>query len=204
METNWRDQFLTLSWPQFCAHAFTLSQQIYASKRRLDLIVAIARGGLTLSQLLFDSLQLPIATFTIQSYKDLQQQSLPQITFGLGTTTLKDKHVLLVDDVCDTGKTFERALVYVTELGAQKGQIATAALHYKPHASYRPDFFVTETDKWVIYPYEVRETITQLTKLWKEEISLQEMQDRFTVLGFQEDQIRSFMTSGTDKTTVSK
>src|SRR3989344_4865770 len=203
METNWRDLFLPLSWPDFCAQAFMLSKQIHASSRPLDLIVTIARGGLTLSQLLSDSLGLPIASFTIQSYKDLQQEKMPQITFGLGAT-LENKKVLLVDDVCDTGKTFERALTYLIELGAEKEQITTAALHYKPHATYRPDFFVTETDKWVIYPYEVRETIAQLTKLWKEEITMQEMQDRFSTFGFPEDQIRSFMTNETGKMKVNK
>ncbi|HCS78477.1 TPA: hypothetical protein DIV55_01905 [Patescibacteria group bacterium] len=193
MSTNWRSKFLNVSWSDFCTQAFVLSKQIRVSSRPLDLIVAIARGGLTLSQLLSDSLSLPIATFTIQSYKDLRQQTLPQITFGVGTTTLEGKRVLLVDDVCDTGKTFERALVYVSELGAEKEQITTAALHYKPHAIYKPDFFVTKTDKWVIYPYEVWETIAQLSKLWKaDKISAEEINARFLAFGFLQEQLTQF------------
>lgn len=203
MDILWSERFLALSWSDFCTQAFVLSEQIRTGGRPLDLIVAIARGGLTLSQLLSDSLNLPIASFTIQSYKDLKQQSLPQITFGLGAR-LEGKQILLIDDVCDTGKTFERALVYLSELGAKKEQVTTAALHYKPHATYQPDFFVAKTNKWVIYPYEVRETIEQLTKLWKAEITRQEMLTRFSSFGFPEDQIQSFMTNEISKTKVNK
>lgn len=186
---DWQNKFLNVTWTDFVTLSFRLGQKIQTSTQSFDLIVTIARGGLTLSQLLSDQLSLPIASFTVQSYRDLQQVKQPQISFGVGGK-IEGKKILLVDDVCDTGKTFVRGIAYLEELGAKKSDIATASLHFKPHAEYKPDFYVTETDKWVIYPYEVRETIAQLTSLWKKEnISDKEMKKRFLSFGFVEEQI---------------
>jgi hypoxanthine phosphoribosyltransferase len=158
---DWKSQFLNVTWVQFRSQVWELSQQIAQQKLKLDLIVTIARGGLTLSQLLSDSLHLQIAAFTVESYKDLKQQSLPHITHGLNSS-LSGHTILLVDDICDSGKTFVRGIKYLEELGAKGDAITTAALYYKPHAEYKPDFYIGETSAWVIYPYEVRETIEQL------------------------------------------
>lgn len=163
---NWKEKFLPISWSYYTQAAFNLSKQLNDCK--VDIIVAIARGGLTLSQLLSDALDLPIASFTVKSYKDFKQESVPQITHGLGTT-LENKKVLLVDDVCDSGKTFIRGIDYLIEQGAEKKNITTASLHYKPHAIFKPDYFVAETSAWVIYPSETRETIEQLCTMWKKE-----------------------------------
>lgn len=175
---NWHDKFLKVTWSDFINLSFDLGQKIQRAANP-DLIVAIARGGLTLSQLLSDQLSLPIASFTVQSYRDLKQVKKPDISFGVGGE-IRGKKILLVDDVCDTGKTFVRGVAYLQELGAKKEDITTASLHHKPHAEYTPDFYVSKTDKWVIYPYEVRETITTLSSLWqKEGATNEEMKKRF-------------------------
>lgn len=192
MSDSWQSIYLPISWTQYSKLAFGLSEKIKAKQKKIDLIVAIARGGLTLSHILSDYLKLHVAAFTIQSYKDLQQESIPTITFGLGGT-LENKQVLLVDDVADTGKTFIRGIEYLEELGAQKEHISTASLHHKPHSKYKPDFFMGETDKWIIYPTEVRETIMSLTKLWqKKGIAKEIIFKRLRTLGFKEVSINQF------------
>lgn len=180
----WTDAFLNITWDEFRQLANTLSGKIAKTSKKYDLIVVIARGGLTLSQLLSDSLSLPIASFTVQSYQNLKQEKLPHITYGL-KGSLDKKRILLVDDVCDTGKTFIRGLSYLEELGADTKLVSTASLHYKPHATFKPDFYVNQTTKWIIHPYEVRETIAQLTPLWKKEnVSTEEIKQRFRSFEF--------------------
>jgi hypothetical protein len=138
-------------------------------------------------------LQIPIATFTAKSYRDLKQQSLPQITHGLGAT-LEGKKVLLVDDVSDTGKTFVKGVEYLIEIGAEKQNISTVSLHYKPQSVYKPDFFILETTKWVVYPYEVKETIVVLAPKWRTEgVTEEEIKKRFLYFNFPEEQIASFL-----------
>jgi len=56
--------------------------------------------------------------------------------------------VLIVDDVADTGKTLQEIRnafgIYFT----------TATLHYKTRSVVIPDFYVEETNKWIVYPWE--------------------------------------------------
>jgi hypothetical protein len=190
---SWEEGFLNITWEYYRELAFELAEKL--AGRDFDLIVAIARGGLTLSQLLSDCLSLPIASFTVKSYKDLTQTSEPVITHGLGAT-LEGKKVLLVDDVSDTGKTFLRGIKYLEELGAQKRNITTVSLHYKPHSVYKPDFFVSTTDKWVIYPYELHETMAVLGPKWqKEGISKSEIRSRFAQFKFPQGQVKKYLNT---------
>lgn len=193
MHQNWKDEYLPLTWTDFASACFKLSKQLKQSKKTFDLIVAIARGGLAVSQLLSDSLTLPIASFTVQSYEDLKKQKSPRITYGLGCK-LKHQRVLLVDDVSDSGKTFLRGIEHLLEMGTKRNHITTVSLHYKPHSVYRPDYFVNQTDKWIVYPYEVRETIENVGMIWqKQGITFKEMLTRFKALGFNEQQITYFL-----------
>lgn len=164
---SWQKGYLNVTWDEFRSLIFTLSQKIQASSFKPNLIVTIARGGLCSARMLSDLLTLPIAAFTIQSYTDLQQSGIPHITYGLDAS-LHDKKILLVDDVSDTGKTFIRGLAYLEELGAAQQNVRTVATHYKPHASYKPDFYAAETSDWIIYPYEPYESLKTLAKKWQQ------------------------------------
>jgi hypoxanthine phosphoribosyltransferase len=71
---------------------------------------------------------------------------------------LNGRRVLIVDDVWDSGRTIMAVRERVLDAG---GYPETAVLHYKPtHTAYpgaHPDFFVDETDAWIVYPWDVGE-----------------------------------------------
>ena len=189
----WQNKFTNITWKTLREGTFELSKRIETNTLKPDLIVAIARGGLIIAQLLSDSLHLPIASFTVVSYKDLKQSHEPQITHPLGAK-LTGKKVLLVDDISDTGTTFKRGISYLMEQGAIEKDSMTTALIHKPHSVYTPTYYYKETSNWVIMPYEVRETIDQLVPLWKKEgITIEEIKNRFLSLEFDKNQIHHFM-----------
>lgn len=64
--------------------------------------------------------------------------------------------LLVVDDIIDSGKTFERFLE-IAEL--KHIPFETAVLFYKPHSSYTPDYFIEETIDWIVFPWEPMEEI---------------------------------------------
>jgi hypoxanthine phosphoribosyltransferase len=59
-----------------------------------------------------------------------------------------NKDTLVVDDICDTGETLKSSIA-----------LYTATLHYKPTASYTPDFYAKETGtEWLVYPWERKDS----------------------------------------------
>jgi len=181
-------QYLPVSWTDYHEHARKLAASILSHAKPVDKIVAISRGGLTLGHLMTDFLRITIATFTIQSYEDVQKIGELYITEPL-KSPIRDQHVLLVDDVSDTGKTFIRAKKYLRRFRPKN--ITTVSMFYKPNSLYRPDFIAETTSKWIIFPTEVTETILSITKsMEKQGKSKAIIQKLLYSLGFTPDQIR--------------
>lgn len=179
--------YLPLSWDLYLSQIHTLAEKILSLPDKPQEIVAISRGGLTIGHILSDMLRLPIWTISIQSYSDLQNQGEIKI-LGKLQTSIKNKHVLLVDDVSDTGKTFVRAMEYLN--GFKPTNITTCAAYYKPHSVYKPDVYAAETDKWILFPYEPIESITVFVKkLQKEGKDKKEIIDFLHSLTFTDRQI---------------
>jgi hypoxanthine phosphoribosyltransferase len=181
-------QYYPVSWSLYHELARRLAASILSHAKPVDKIVAISRGGLTLGHLMTDFLRITIATFTIQSYEDVQKIGELYITEPL-KSPIRDQHILLVDDVADTGKTFIRAKKYLKRFRPKN--ITTVSMFYKPISLYRPDFFAETTSKWIIFPTEVTETILSITKsMEKQGKSKAEIQKLLYSLGFTPEQIR--------------
>mgnify|MGYP001568729843 FL=1 len=180
-------QYLSVTWNEYHSLSLLLAEKILFIKTPLDEIVAIARGGLSLGLILTDFLQKPISTITIQSYTDIKKQGLVQITSKLGKP-IRDKNILLVDDIADSGKTFARAISYLGTFRPKS--ITTASLFYKPHSTYKPDFFAKETARWILLPHEVTEWIKTFTeKMQSEGKSKTDIQNFLASLSYTESEI---------------
>lgn len=183
METK----YLFITWPEYHLLAQKLAAAIMNHSGNFDEIVAVSRGGMTLGHMLSDLLQLPVSTFAIQSYKDIETRGVVTVTQEIGKP-IAGKRVLLVDDVSDSGKTFNRALEYLKTYKPK--DITSVAIFMKPTSIFRPDYFVKQTDKWIIFPYEPTETILSITKsMTAEGKSKVEIQDFLTGLGYREGQV---------------
>lgn len=132
---------------------FDLAQQIKQADFTPDVIIGILRGGLEVTRTLSDLLEIKhVSTFGVGFYKGINETlKEPQLTQEL-LYDVKNKHVLLVDDVVDTGKSMAFAMKYLEM--KKVNTYKTATIHYKPQAIYKPDFFVEETSNWIVYPWE--------------------------------------------------
>lgn len=179
--------YLPISWKTYHSTAQKLAACILDDSPELDGIVAISRGGLTLGHLLSDFLKVPISTITIQSYTDIQTAGVATLTAKL-QSSIKHKHILLVDDVSDSGKTLIRAVKYLHRAGA--ANVTTVTMFYKPHSVFRPDYFAQITTDWILFPYEVTEWVCTFTKNMKAEgKSKAEIQNFLKKLKYTDDQI---------------
>ncbi|MFA4641331.1 phosphoribosyltransferase [Pyrococcus kukulkanii] len=147
-----------LTWWQVDRAIFALADKLREYKP--DVIVGVARGGLIpavrLSHILGD---LPLKVIDVKFYKGIDERAeKPVITIPIHGD-LKDKKVVIVDDVSDTGKTLEVVIEEVKKLGAK--EIKVACLAMKPWTSVVPDYYVFRTDKWIVFPWEEFPVITK-------------------------------------------
>lgn len=179
--------YLPVSWKTYHETARKLAATVLNHTEPIDQIVAISRGGLTLGHLLTDFLRIPISIITIQSYTDIQASGEAVLTAKL-QNSIKHKHILLVDDVSDSGKTMKRATKYLTRAGAKK--ITTVTMFYKPRSICRPDYFAKQTTKWILFPYEPTEMILLITKqMVSDGKSKADIQQFLKKLAYTDDQI---------------
>jgi len=170
-----------VSWRQFENLCFDLAVKLNEGGEKFDNIVSISRGGHVISRLLSDLLDVSIFNVSIQSYEALKQKEL-KLTQKLGQY-LSDQRILLVDEIVDSGITLGRAKEYLKRLRAK--EVISVALHVKPRAMVRPDYFARETNAWVIYPYEIRETYVSLGQIWqKNGVSIDNLKEVMVKEGF--------------------
>lgn len=145
---------------------FQLAEQLLTTDQKFDRVVALAKGGLTYVRGLLDLLAIPdVSTIKIEFYAGVNdRQQVPIITQSL-PVNIQDEKILIFDDIIDTGETLKLATTYLQQHGAQS--ITTACLLRKPWTTFQTDFFVLETEAWVIFPNELRESIELLSSNWR-------------------------------------
>ena len=141
-----------------------LAGKIKTSGYQPDIIVAIGRGGYIPARVLSDHLALMnLTSFKIEHYRTRHKEPVAQIRYPL-SADVTGLRVLLVDDVTDSGDTFEVALEHLRERGAV--EIRTAVLYHKVVSSTVPDYYAKKMLKWrwLIYPGAVMEDLSTLIR----------------------------------------
>lgn len=181
-------EYLILSWRDVYNLTLQLSERIVASGFKPDVIVGIARGGWIPARILSDVLYMDtLQNIRIEYYTDVGAKGKePRITQPL-TGSMEGKHVLLIDEVADTGDTLHHAIEHVRSLGVE--DVRSAVLHYKPTSKVVPDYYMVETTSWMVYPWENRASIISLIKAFREEdssLSMKQIRDRLVFeVGFE-------------------
>jgi hypothetical protein len=72
------------------------------------------------------------------------------------------KKILVVDEVADTGKSLKLVKQHIAEQGAAELRVVT--VYYKPWSIVKPDYYDKETRRWVVFPWEIKETVRKIVK----------------------------------------
>lgn len=124
--------------------------------KKYDYVIGIANGGLIPATLIAKKLKLKTISVGLEAYdaKDFKNVNLWSEINKRSYVTQQSGLCLLVDDISDSGKSFN----YIKNDYLKNKEIIcdTASLVVKPKTSFVPDYFAMyeHTDTWVKFPWE--------------------------------------------------
>lgn len=123
-----------LSWSDIDRAINKLVASIVNSEIEITAVGGLPRGGLIPAVMLSHKLSIPFVS----------QANIQTI----------DGNILIVDDICDSGKTLKRFKF--------EDNIYTATLHWKKSAEYQPNYFweIAYDNEWIVYPWENKDSKT--------------------------------------------
>jgi len=175
-----------VTWDDVVRWTKELAFAILDSGYKPDVIVAIARGGLTPARLLADYMDvIDVLSLKVEHWVETgSHQEEAVIKYAAKGIDLSSKKVLIVDDICDTGKSLMVAKEFVIK-NWKVSEVKLATMQYiEPVAQIRPDYFVDLVKDWTWYMYPwnyVEDMVNLVKKILKEHgaLSLQEIIIKF-------------------------
>lgn len=159
-------EFEVPSWDQIYEMLLNLADKIRRDGFRPDVIVGISRGGWPPARVLSDLLDNPnLINVRAEFYLGVAEtKGEPIITQPL-SANIRGKKTLVVDEVADTGKSLRLVKEYVAQQNPTEAKVAT--VYYKPWSIIKPDYYEKETSHWIVFPWEIKETIRKIIKKCK-------------------------------------
>ncbi len=127
-----------------------------------DAMVIITRGGIVPGGMLCEALGIKnVLTAAVDFPFEAERQGAkllawPRFIQFPSDDQLRDRRVLVVDDVWGSGRTITAVKNRVAAAG---GRPYTCVLHFNPYRSLfteaEPDYYAAITDAYIIYPWEV-------------------------------------------------
>lgn len=142
-----------LTWEQFGVATQAIAADIRSSGFRPDVVLAIARGGLTVAGALAYALDVKnCGSMNVELYTGVDQRldvpiMLPPMLDLVEVAGLK---VLIADDVADTGTTLQLVQKVLEE---HVLEARTAVLYQKPRSVIVADHSWKTSDRWIDFPW---------------------------------------------------
>ncbi|HMJ77407.1 MAG TPA: phosphoribosyltransferase family protein [Iamia sp.] len=144
-----------LTWELFGEATRELATAVAVDGAIPDIVVAVARGGLTVAGALAYALGVKnCGAINVEFYTGVDARLDVPVVLppSLNLVDVSGLDVLVVDDVADTGHT----LRLVREVLAQHvASVKTAVLYHKPQSVIVPDHAWKVTDRWINFPWSV-------------------------------------------------
>jgi hypoxanthine phosphoribosyltransferase len=155
-----------ISWDDYHQQIEQLALQVYESGWQFNQVICLAKGGLRIGDIISRIYDLPLAILATASYGGPNNQVRGSLTFShdlTKTTANLGSHILLVDDLVDSGTTLKRTLTWLDrKYGFYIEEVRTAVLWYKQHSVIAPDYHVQffPDNPWIHQPFEKYEQMS--------------------------------------------
>jgi hypoxanthine phosphoribosyltransferase len=152
---------------ELLSDSFKLAWQVYESGYRPNYIIGVWRGGAPIGiavQEFLDVLGVPSDHIAIRTshYKGIDERDSQVQVYGLNYIIKQvesEDSLLIVDDVHDTGISIQKIILDL-ETACKKNtpEIKVATPYFKPKKNKtdrKPEFYIHETEKWLVFPHEL-------------------------------------------------
>ena len=126
-----------MQWKDFLDDTKKLATQIKLDNYQPNILIAVARGGWMPCRALSSFLKVKhVASYGVK-YQDQNRTRL--ITYSVPSLPKNVKHILLVEDQLETGKTLQWVANYYNNLNYN---VKTAAVYLTKKTTWLPDYYV--------------------------------------------------------------
>ena len=145
------------NWQQVEVDTFDLYQQIQKSGETIDLVVGVTRGGLVPGVILSHLLNVPFIPITVQLRDgltiDVDASDIDAVTFSS-----LNENILIVDDICDSGATFDLLKKNIEKSGDIEC-VKFASLWYNEGCLFNVHYTARHKNSklensWIVFPWE--------------------------------------------------
>jgi len=186
-------EFEVPTWNQIYEMLLNLAEKIRKNGFNPDIIVGVSRGGWPPARVLSDLLGNPnLANVRAEFYLGVAEtKGEPTLTQPV-SMEVAGKKVLVVDEVADTGESLKLVKEHLIKQGAVEIKIAT--VYYKPWSIVKPDYYEKETSLWIVFPWEIKETVRKIVKrCWEKGKSVEEETARLVKAGVSRSLVERFL-----------
>lgn len=182
-----------VSWDQAYQMTFYLFEKMVEERYFPEIIVGIARGGWIPARLLADFYgNRRTANIKIEFYDNTTRASDDPIITQEISENVEGKVVLIVDDVVDSGKSLEAAIEHI-KLKNPK-EIKSATLYYKKHSIITPNYFIKETQSWIVYPWEYGEFVAFQYNQLRNSMSVKDISKKLKDIGIPSPLVETYFS----------
>jgi uncharacterized protein len=150
-----------LTWERFGVATRELAFEIARDGYRPDMVLAIARGGLTVAGALAYALAVKNCfAMNVEFYTSVDERLDVPVVLPptLDLIDLRGMRVLIADDVADTGKTLE---LVRKEIAEHVAEARTAVLYHKPRSIITPEYVWAHTERWINFPWSCQTPVVE-------------------------------------------
>jgi len=157
---------LYINWDEYHRTIEQLAIRIHQSGWQFNQILCLAKGGLRVGDILSRLFRQPLAILAVSSYGGINNQERGHITIAQDltmTTVTLGSHVLLVDDLVDSGLSLQQTRHWLeVKYGGVVKDVRTAVLWYKAASCITPDYYVhyLPENPWIHQPFERYEQLS--------------------------------------------
>ena len=158
--------FKKAGWKKYIKQIEKLIKLVATDDFHVDHVVCLARGGMLPGDMISRVLNKPLSVMKVSSYgANRKQDSVLKIESFSGEPNITG-NILLVDDLCDSGRTMKEVSSYLANHFYNVQEIRGAVIWFKNKGVdnvYIPDYIANDIDekdwKWVFQPFEYYESV---------------------------------------------